>query len=94
MKVYCDGLKKLSTSRSFFSIIGRQVPEECLDVAEVYGAIHYNNDNTQRLSPPDSRPIHPYKMDHREPLKKLKQNRYLRGWKQRKASKKEYRKIL
>lgn len=58
------------------------------------GAIHYNNDNTQRLSPPDSRPIHPYKMDHREPLEKLKQNRYLRGWKQRKASKKEYRKIL
>lgn len=66
MKVYCDAFQRLRTSRSFFSIIRSQIPEECLGVAEVYGATHYNNDNTQRLSPPGSRPIHPYKMDHRE----------------------------
>lgn len=84
----------------FFSIIGRQVPEECLDVSEVYGTIHYNNDNTQRLTSPGSRANGGGGMDQREEhqeiwssWKNLNRSRY-RGWKQGKLYWEKYRKML
>lgn len=58
----------------------------------VYGTIHYNNGNTQRLIPSGSRATHPSKVDQREEhqetwssWKNLNRNRY-RRWKQGKLT--------